>query len=253
LKAVIVSYLNTLPLRIALQQFTYPGFTLLSYPPAQCYRMLLNKDADLGLSPVPVLMQATHVRQIGTIGICADEKVMSVGVFSSSPIDKIKKILLDPESRTSVRLLQVLCKHYWKIHPAVSWLKDTVNISSVLSEPDTGVLLIGNKALQQHGICTYYYDLAEAWKNWTGYPFVFAVWAGNKNISGDFAEKFDSQQRQIIQNPSLYIHHPEVISFGTIHGKEYLTRHIQYLMTEKHFYAIDLFLTFLKEEKEPWI
>ena len=51
--------------------------------------------------------------------ISCDGEVASVGLFSDVPLNKIEKILLDYQSRTSVELLKILVEEYWKIDPVL--------------------------------------------------------------------------------------------------------------------------------------
>jgi chorismate dehydratase len=120
--------------------------------------------------------------------IACDGEVASVCLFSEVPINEIKTILLDYQSKTSVALLKILLKDHWNINPK---LADTSSGYELSIENTTGGLVIGDRALAQRNQSKYCYDLGLAWKQLTGLPFVFAVWVSNKPMDKQFIEKFN--------------------------------------------------------------
>jgi chorismate dehydratase len=85
-------------------------------------------------------------------------------------------------SASSVALLKVLWELCWGLPPACF----------EPSEPGTGLsgrrpfLEIGNLALRLHmdpPAGWHIVDLAAAWRDWTGLPFVFAVWIVRRGLS----------------------------------------------------------------------
>ncbi len=52
-------------------------------------------------------------------------------------------------------------------------------------------MLIGDKVFAHENQFKYSYDLAEQWINFTGLPFVFAVWASTAPLPEGFTEAFD--------------------------------------------------------------
>src|SRR5439155_1001911 len=55
----------------------------------------------------------------------------------------------------------------------------------------TAGVVIGDRALEQRLTSPYIYDLAEAWRNFTGLPFVFAAWIANKELPESFCKLFN--------------------------------------------------------------
>ncbi|MCX8080935.1 MAG: hypothetical protein N3F09_06850, partial [Bacteroidia bacterium] len=221
MKAVIVSYLNTLPLRLALDKFQFPGFSLETLPPSDCYRALKEGWADLGLAPVVILNDMQGLSRIGNIGICSKTYVKSVGVFSNAPTSSLKKIFLDNESRTSVLLLKWLCRHVWKQEISFQPLSELSALHSL--KPDEGVLLIGDKALRASARFAHYTDLVQSWQKSTGLPFVFAAWIGKKEILPEgFEEAFTGIQQEWIRHPDRILEHKECREAGVELAKEYL-------------------------------
>jgi chorismate dehydratase len=245
-RTVIVSYLNTLPLREALKNFSFPGFTIESMPPSHCNAELIGGKADLGLAPVITLLQNQNLQRIGSIGICSKKYVHSVGVFSNVPLNQLNKIFLDPESRTSVLLLKWLCKHHWNINPIFEDL--SISDFTLENNTDCGYLLIGDKALKNHGKWKYYTDLVEAWNLSTGLPFVFAAWIGyREKIPNDFIDAFNRCQLEFINKLSTLHHHPEINVFGRKLTMKYLTEYISYSIESEEDKAIEFFLSEIRK------
>ena len=79
--------------------------------------MLLENAIDVGLVPVAIIPEMKEHYIISDYCIGCDGEVASVCLFSEVPLNKIEKVLLDYQSRTSVELLKILIKEYWKINP----------------------------------------------------------------------------------------------------------------------------------------
>ncbi|HTI69914.1 MAG TPA: menaquinone biosynthesis protein [Candidatus Limnocylindria bacterium] len=106
-------------------------------------------------------------------GIACDGEVYSVFLAHSEPLERIQTLYLDPSSCTSVNLVRILLAARG-IHPQFLPLP-----SHLPADIPANAVLIGNPAIDfrrthpRHQI----WDLGAAWKEWTGLPFVFAVWA----------------------------------------------------------------------------
>ena len=107
---------------------------------------------------------------IGAVG-----KVKTVVLFSQVPLNQITKIYLDTHSRTSVNLVKVLAREYWKINPEWEQWDETQTNSLPVS-----AVMIGDKTFAMVQQYRYTYDLAEEWQDFTNLPFVFACWVANK-------------------------------------------------------------------------
>ena len=184
-----VSYLNTKPLIYGFEHGMMENEVdlIIDYP-SKIASMLLEDKIDVGLVPVAIIPEMKEYHIISDYCIGSVGEVASVCLFSEVPMDKIEKVLLDYQSRTSVALLKVLIKDYWKIN--VVFEETSGNYQSGISGTTAG-LVIGDRALQQRKISPYIYDLGLGWKNFTGLPFVFAAWISNKKLDGNFIKEFN--------------------------------------------------------------
>src|SRR5437764_370935 len=82
--------------------------------PSKIAQQLLDSEIDVGLIPVAVIPKMKEYHFVSDFGIGADGNVASVCLFSEAEINKIEKVLLDYQSKTSVALCKLLFKNHWK-------------------------------------------------------------------------------------------------------------------------------------------
>jgi chorismate dehydratase len=170
-----VSYLNTRPLVFGLEQGLAENRIELSYAvPARLTDRMIAGDLDIALMPVIELAKMPELEIVPGLAIGTSGPSRSVLLVSRQPIEDVKSIALDAESRTSNALVQVLCDRVWKIAPQFS--AGHRGLDEALLECDAAVQ-IGDKALfADPPAGTVVYDLGGVWSAAMGMPFVFAAW-----------------------------------------------------------------------------
>ena len=246
IKVGAVSYLNTKPLIYGIQQGMMSGMVdlVIDYP-AKIAKQLLNNEIDAGLVPVAILPELEEYHIISDYGVACDGAVGSVCLFSDVPVQEIKTVLLDYQSRTSVVLLKILLKEYWKISPV--FIQATEGYETEFMNT-TGALIIGDRALHLQSLAEnkYIYDLGLAWKELTGLPFVFAMWVSNKKLPEEFIWAFNEANKAGLDKLE------EVILLNQTKGIDlysYYTRFIKFRLNEKMIEAKSLFLNRLNLEQ----
>ncbi len=204
--------------------------------PANIASMLLNDEIDVGLVPVTIIPRLKEAYIITNYCIGAVGRVESVGIFSEVPIDKVEKLILDYQSKTSINLARVLLKEYWKKEVEIEQAKEDYRH---LIKGTTAAVIIGDRALAQHKKSTYYYDLSEAWQQYTGLPFVFAAWVANKPVEEDFEDAFNRANAYGIQHIAEVVNE---LDFEDYDLKKYYTQNISYTFDEAKRKGLDLFL-----------
>jgi chorismate dehydratase len=189
IKVGAVSYLNTKPLLYGIESSSIKDKIELTLAyPAQLAQQLREGQVDVALMPIAALQEIEGARIVSDYGIAADGNVVSVALFSQTPIDQIDTVILDYQSRTSVRLTQLLFVEYWK--KEVRFVPAEADFINEIKE-NTAAVIIGDRALAQLPRFKYNYDLSAAWKSLTGLPFVFAAWVSNKDLPKDFLAEFN--------------------------------------------------------------
>ena len=188
-----VSYLNTKPLIYGFENgLMNDQIELLIDYPSRIAQKLIKDEIDLGLVPVAIIPELKQSHIISDYCIACNGAVASVCLFSDVPLSEIKTILLDYQSRTSAELLKILLRGYWNISPAL--IQAEQGYESAIAGATAG-LIIGDRALHERRNFKFIYDLGEAWKQFTGLPFVFAAWISNKPLAADFITQFNAANR----------------------------------------------------------
>jgi chorismate dehydratase len=246
IKVSAVSYLNSTPFVYGLEHSELIHEIELSLDiPAVCAQKTLTGAADIGLIPVAVIPQMKESYIITDYCIGAVGRVNSVMLYSHVPLEQIKKITLDNQSRTSVNLVRVLADNFWKISP--QWEQAGQDYEKNIKGASAAVV-IGDRTFEMNGEFPFVYDLAEEWQKFTGLPFVFACWVANKKLPGTFLEKFNSAIRAGLEKRPLIIAELKELKKYKIDIEEYLGKNISYQLDDEKRRALDLFLSYLPAE-----
>ncbi len=236
-----MSYLNTKPLIYGFEHGLMKEDIELSIDyPARIAKALLNDEIDVGLVPVAIIPLLKEHHIVSDYCIASDGEVSSVCLFSDVPLKQIEKVILDYQSRTSVALVQILIREFWKIDPEV--IDGGTEFRSLI-KGTTAAVVIGDRALEQRANSKYIYDLGLAWKNYTGLPFVFAAWVSNKPVSAEFVDKFNQANSLGFENLQEIV---EKYRLANIDLMEYYTKFIKFKLDNAMLESIPLFLSKLK-------
>jgi chorismate dehydratase len=140
------------------------------------------------VSAVEYARNAAAYHLLPDLAITCDGPVHSVALFSRRPAAELheKTVLVTASSRTSVLLLDLLCRHRWKVLPRFATVRaEAGDLAGLAGLPHEAVLVIGDAALLLAAQQVYpvRLDLGLEWQRWTGLPFVFAVWAARRDAA----------------------------------------------------------------------
>ena len=237
-----VNYLNTKPLIYGFTHGKMNEVDLVVEYPSKIAAMLANDEIDVGLVPVTIIPELKEHYIISDYCIGCDGEVGSVCLFSEVPLNKIEKILLDYQSRTSVDLLKILIKQYWKISPVL--ISTTEDYRKDIKGTTAG-LIIGDRALEQRKVSAYKYDLGLEWKRFTGLPFVFAAWISNKKLDPSFIKSFNEANLAGLQQIDKVVDENPYELFDL---RAYYTSYIHYYLDKNAMKGLTLFLSILKND-----
>lgn len=241
IKVAAVSYLNTKPLLYGIERSgVMDDIELVVNYPSELAKSLQNGSIDVALLPVAAMNGIEGAHIISDYGIASDGNVASVAIFSQVPMEEIETVYLDYQSRTSVRLAQLLLQHHWKKEVVLKQAPE--NYIEYINGTTAGVI-IGDRALKQLTNFEYIYDLATGWKQFTGLDFVFAAWIANKELPHDFVKAFNEANAEGLK------HLAEVIAenpFPYYDLETYYTENIKFYLDEEKKRGLAKFLELIK-------
>ena len=165
MKISVVDFLNARPLTWGLLTNPPAGVEVSRDLPSVCAEKLKDGSADVGLIPSIEFRRIPDLVRVEGLGIAAESEVRSVLLVSNVSREKIRRLKLDPASRTSAALVRVLLKRRYGLAP------------DIVREGEDAELVIGDPALKTRLQGRVVVDLAAEWRSLTGFPFVFAFWA----------------------------------------------------------------------------
>ena len=164
------SYLNAQPLLRGI------SCEVIKTTPSKLLSLFESEKVDAALLSLYDILQRPQLEVVDNIAIGCRGPVYSVILAYEGPLEKIKKIRLDPASHTSNELIKIILKKFHQLDP------EFVEESNL----DTGELprvIIGDPAIafrEGRTTCSIL-DLGEEWYRFTGLPFVFARWCLKKD------------------------------------------------------------------------
>ena len=256
LRLGVVSFLNARPLIAGLAQRTDLG--LHENVPAALTDDLVAGAVDAALIPIVDVLRSQgrfHVLSDGCIA--SDGETMTVRVFSKIPPEQIESLWVDADSHTSVALARLIWRHRYgrKLE-----LRRT-SMSKTAPNQFESVLLIGDKVVTANmRDYPHQIDLGSAWKEQTGLPFVFAVWAyrnptsgpdGGDAMSAKPAPRFDTRTAATILSAARDRGIKDAHKIATVEGpargwpvavaNRYLTQCMKYKLDQRTIAGANLF------------
>ncbi len=243
----IVKYANSYPFFWGLKNKLGKEEALIETDhPSICAAKIKEGKADVGLLPVAAIPALQNYQIISNYCIGANKKVKTVMLLSNSDFDEIQDIYLDYRSVSSVALARVLAKFFWKRN--FNWHKTDEGFNFANIPLNNGLVLIGDQCFEYESFFKTGIDLAEEWKKYSGFPFVFACWVANRKIDKAFVDRFNIALKYGLDNIDSVV--KEFSNKSIMKGnvlKKYLTENIDYILDDRKKGGINLFLELLKK------
>jgi len=237
------SYSNTAPL---IWSFLYGSergrFELiLDNAPARSAELLAQKRVDAALVPVIEYQRIENVLLVADVCVGAKEKVRSVClVTKGSDLKSVKSVALDVSSKTSIALTKIIFREFFNLEPIYKTANP--NLEEMLFDSDCA-LLIGDPALAVDENIYRKFDLAETWKEYTGFGFVFAMWMANAERA-EIAKTIDFQKLRdegLNHLDEIVANYESEILFAPDEFKKYLTENIAYAIDDSMRAGLSLY------------
>jgi chorismate dehydratase len=235
-----VSYLNSRPLVEGLRELLPSADLMLDYP-SRLADMLADGRLDVALIPSVEYFRRPGYEVISDACVAARGEVLSVKLYCRVHPGSIRRLALDEGSRTSAALTRVILAERYGVFPQTEPLRME---STTRDSHADAVLLIGDRAMHApQESFEEVLDLGQFWYEWTGLPFVFAMWVARQEANTDGVDEALSQARdlglsrvaQIAREESPRLGIPENIAFN------YLTKNLHYHLTSAERSGLKLF------------
>jgi len=260
-----INYLNCTPLFTTLRSnFQDSEYQFVTGSPSELNAKLRSGELDICPSSSIEYAQNPDLYLIlPDLSISSKGPVRSVLLFSKLPIDSLDgvSIGLTGESETSVILLKIILSLKYSF--ANSYYKVKASGQNLSSNHDA-LLLIGDKALSEasKGNDGHVYDLGELWYEFTGLPFVFALWLLREDAVSNSAAAAHLLHARLVSSKHIALE-----SFAAIAAtlkqniwtnSSFLIKYwnvISYDLTNEHIEGLKLFYRYAAEcgfiESEP--
>ena len=167
-------------------------YSIRAMAPSLCAEQLATGGADIGLVPIAAYATTPGLSILPGCTIASKGRIRSLlliyrevdGQSERGGLDLIRTVAADTSSRATFAYVQILFKKFWNV--PVSFAPHPPNLDAMLATCDAAIL-IGDPALialadrdareQRTGERLCYIDLAHAWREETGLPWVSAFWA----------------------------------------------------------------------------
>lgn len=175
-----LAYLNTRPFE------PLEGVRVFRAAPSEIGQLAAAGELDAGLlSVVDLLRNEDRYSALPGrgkyLGIACRERAGSVFLLSRCPPEELdgEIVEISHETSTAVLLLRL-------------WLERRLGVRAPryqrgITRRRPALLVIGDAALREREdpdpAYPYRVDLATAWREWTGFPFVFAVWSARRSLT----------------------------------------------------------------------
>jgi predicted solute-binding protein len=214
--------------------------------PAACADQVASGAADIGIIPSFELTRQ-NLEIIPGAGIACHGPVRSILLISAKPAGEIRRLAVDSSSRTSVQLARVILERRFGAEPEL--IAHAPDLDAMLRIADAA-LIIGDPALriEPSRLPYHVYDLGKEWVEWTGLPFVFAVWAGRKEVitpevTAAFQESCRYGRARIEEIVAAESGRREIAPELV---RDYLNRHIVHELEPRDYQGMDLFLSYAR-------
>lgn len=245
----VVSFVNTLPLIDGLELLS--DIKLQHSVPSLLLNQLLSDEAELALCSSIDYQRSPEELMVVPVGLLGCEgATMTVRLYSTSPINRIKRVYCDTDSHTSIALMRILLKELEDIEPELIDYdaREHVANNKPIDWPDA-MLLIGDKVVTDSPPAIRYphqLDLGAAWFELTALPFVFAVWMAKASADparlATAAAVLDHQRRHNIERLDFIVHRrARPRNWPGDLAAEYLKQRLAYEFTDRRRAGLELF------------
>ncbi len=198
-----ISYANVLPIYLPLETGRIPHrYQFVSGPPAALNEIMSAGGLDVAsVSSIEYARRPERYLLIPDLAIGCRGPVRSVLLLSRVPVEELggATVLVSSQTHTSAALLRILFREHLRLD--VRYEAGEACQGMLSGEGPEAVLAIGDEALflRDHPGYPHALDLGEAWRQWTGLPFIFGVWVVSREAAARMGKHGDWLWRPLLE------------------------------------------------------
>jgi chorismate dehydratase len=242
------SYLNSAPIVRAFVEGSQARLCEIAPDPSPsvCAQLLASGSVDGALIPSVEYQRIPGLAVARGVCVAARRAVRSVLLISRVPLDRVRSVALDEQSRTSAVLVRILLGRFRGVHPI--YAQSPPDLGAMLAANDAA-LMIGDPAMVAETAGYEVHDLARLWRDVTGLPFVFAVWAVRpERVRGARLDFVAAMREGVAAIPEIAASYSARLGLDCEDLIEYLTENIHYELDAESLNGLSLFYRFAAEE-----
>lgn len=235
-----VSYLNSRPLVEKLRDCVPQAEISLDFPSRLANR-LRERQLDAALIPSIEFFRIPDLRISSDACVAARGEVLSVRLFCRTSPGQVQRLALDDGSRTSATLARIILAEHFGAFPKTEQLSLAHGLQDSTAD---AVLLIGDRAMHEPvGDFNCVIDLGEFWYEWTGLPFVFAIWAVHEDCATESLAMSLSRARDegVKLSKKIAAEQAPLIGISESTAFQYLTKNLHYRLSSAERSGLRLF------------
>ncbi len=237
-----VSYLNSKPLIEGLSEFAPQADLVLDYPSCLADELAAGR-LDVALIPSVESFGDPYYEIISDACVASRGPVLSVKLYFRTHPGAVRTLALDEGSRTSAALARVMLEERFGVSPETCPLPLGDSPSSTSTD---AVLLIGDRAMRPpRERFEAVWDLGEEWFDWTGLPFVFAMWVTRRGLDLGSLESGlrAARDRGVERIDEIAEREAGALGISAGAARDYLSRNLHFRMGSAERSGLRLFRT----------
>jgi len=249
LRIGVISFVNALPLIRGLEESRSEESELIYDLPSGLADRLRHGELDAALIPVVEFFRGVGDRIVPGLCIASTGPVESIRFISRRPLDRVRSVLVDKSSRSSVAMLRLLLErthditpdfHSYEVRPDAPFMTPG-------GEEGDAALVIGDLAMGlEPGPVELDLDLGRWWNASFHRPFVYAIWAwrerAGEKIGDRLAGLLAESHRRGLEEMELIIEEAAVAhGWSEERVRRYLGERIQYDLNGEALQGLRLF------------